>query len=169
MFEAAALRPATRPWYREPMMWLVATIPALTVVAGLSTVVIAHRTSDTVVADEYRKEGLAINRDPTRDRAAARLGVHAELRVVDDRLIVRLSPPVAPAALAVLLSHATRADLDRLVMLSRAADGSYQAPLAPLAAGHWHLEVSPADRAWRLTGEFVDAPGALALAPGPER
>jgi len=169
MPEAAALRPAARPWYREPMMWLVTTIPALTVVAGLSTVVIAHRTSDTVVADEYRKEGLAIYRDPTRDRAAAQLGVRAELRVVDDRLVVRLAPPVAPASLVVLLSHATRADLDRLVTLPRLADGSYAAPIAPLAAGHWHLEVSPADRAWRLTGEFVDAPGALALAPGPER
>jgi hypothetical protein len=61
----------SRPWYAEPMLWLVVTIPALAVVAGLSTVVIAHLRSDTVVADDYRKEGIAINRDPTRDLASS--------------------------------------------------------------------------------------------------
>ena len=158
-----------RPWYREPMVWLVIAIPALTVIGGLSTVVIAHLRSDTVVADDYRKEGLAINADPTRDRAAARLGVSAELALADGTLSVRLATGTepAPSALVVLLSHATRAELDRLVTLRAAGAGLYAAPIAPLAPGHWHLEVSPADRAWRLTGEFIDAPATLALRPRP--
>jgi uncharacterized protein len=157
-----------RPWYREPMVWLVIAIPALTVVGGLTTVVIAHYNSDTVVADEYRKEGLAIHRDPTRDRAAQRLGVHATVALATGALSVRLDPGTAPPPrqLVVLLSHATRAEHDRLVTLEAAVDGVYAAPLAPLAPGHWYLEVSPTDRAWRLTGEFVDTLGTLALRPG---
>jgi hypothetical protein len=158
-----------RPWYREPMVWLVIAIPSLTVVGGLTTVVTAFRRSDAVVSDEYRKEGLAINRDPTRDRAAQRLGVGAELALADGTLTVHLAAGAArpPAQLVVIFSHATRAEQDRLVALKAAADGSYAAPLAPLAPGHWYLEVSPADRAWRLTGEFVDTFGTLTLRPGP--
>ncbi len=157
-----------RPWYREPMLWLVIAIPALTVVGGLTTVVIAYLKSDTVVADEYRKEGLAINRDPTRDRAAQRLGVGATLGVEGGTLLVRLEPGSAPtpAQLVVLFSHATRAEQDRLVTLRATDDGRYAAPLAPLAAGHWYLELSPADRGWRLTGEFVDRFDTLTLRPG---
>jgi uncharacterized protein len=156
-----------RPWYREPMVWLVITIPALTVVGGLTTVVIAHLRSDTIVADEYRREGLAINRDPARDLAARRLGVGATLALADGTLTVRLAPGAAqpPAQLVVLLSHATRAEQDQLLTLRPGADGAYAAPLAPLAPGHWYLEVSPADRAWRLTGEFVNGPGTLTLKP----
>jgi hypothetical protein len=82
---------------------------------------------------------------------------------------VRLAPGGAPppARLVVLFSHATRAAEDRLLTLAADPAGTYRAPLAPLARGHWYLEVSPADRAWRLTGEFVDQPGTLALRPRP--
>jgi len=157
-----------RPWYREPMVWLVITIPALTVVGGLGTVIIAQRRSDAVVADEYRKEGLAISLDPTRDRAARRLGISARVALEAGTLRVRLDPGAgqAPPQLVVLLSHATRAEQDRRVTLPAGADGDYAAALAPLAPGHWYLEVAPADRAWRLTGEFVDSPGTLTLRPG---
>jgi len=158
----------SRPWYREPMVWLVIALPALAVAGALASVVTAFVTRDAVVADEYRKEGLAINRDPTRDRAAQRLGVSAALAVEDGALTVRLVPGTAPppAQLVVIFSHATRAELDRLVTLRSVADGVYSAPLAPLAPGHWYLEVSPADRGWRLTGEFAESLGPMTLRPG---
>jgi uncharacterized protein len=157
-----------RPWYREPMVWLVVAIPALTVVGGLTTVVIAHLRSDVVVADEYRQQGLAIGHDPTRDRAAQRLGIRAGLALEGGTLSVRLDPGTAalPSELVVLLSHATRAEQDRLVTLQATAAGAYSAPLPPLAPGHWYLEVSPRDRGWRLTGEFVDTFDTLTLGPG---
>jgi len=157
-----------RPWYREPMLWLVIALPALAVAGAIASVVTAFATRDSVVADEFRKEGLAINRDPARDLAARRLGVSATLTAGDGLWSVRLAPGAAapPAQLVVVLSHATRAELDRLVTLRAGADGSYQAPLEALAPGHWYLELSPADRSWRLTGEFVDRVGTLTLRPG---
>lgn len=157
-----------RPWFREPMVWLVILLPTAAVVAALASVVTAFVTRDAVVADDYRKEGLAINRDPTRDLAAKRLGVSAEIALEGGTLSVRLAPGSAPIprGLVVILSHATRAEQDRLVTLSAGADGVYSAPLPALAPGHWYLELSPADRAWRLTGEFVDTFGTLTLRPG---
>jgi uncharacterized protein len=164
----AELADPSRPWYREPMLWLVILLPAAAVVAALASVVTAFVTRDAVVADEYRKEGLAINRDPTRDLAARRLGVSAAVTLEGGTLSVRLAPGSAPvpSALALIFSHATRAEQDRLVALSAGADGVYSAPLPALAPGHWYVEVSPSDRSWRLTGEFVDTLGTLTLRPG---
>jgi len=159
--------PTTRPWHREPMVWLITAIPVLTVIAGLTTVAIAYRHSDTVIEDDYRKDGLAINREPARDEAAQRLGIVADLTVAPGTLTVRLSGAAAerPARLVVLFSHATRADVDQLVTLERKGTDEYAAAIGPLARGHWYVEVSPMNRGWRLTGDFVDAPGMLNLRP----
>jgi hypothetical protein len=150
------------------MVWLVILLPAAAVAAALASVVTAFVTRDAVVADEYRKEGLAINRDPTRDLAAQRLGVGAALVLEGGTLSVRLAPGAAsaPAGLVVTFSHATRAEHDRRLTLSAGADGIYAAPLPALPPGHWYVEVSPADRAWRLSGEFAGTLGTLTLRPG---
>jgi hypothetical protein len=159
--------PTARPWYREPLVLMVAAIPALTVVAGISTVVIAGRHADAVVADDYRKDGIAINRDPTRDAAAVQLGVAAHVSDANGALTVRLDPGHAerPRRLVAILSHATRAELDRMITLEPSVDGTYSVALPPLNRGHWYLELTPPDRAWRLTGEFFDAVPALDLRP----
>lgn len=161
--------PPPRPWYREPLVLMVAAIPALTVVAGIATVVIAGRSADAVVADDFRKEGIAINRDPTRDAAAVRFGVAAHVSDANGTLAVRLDAGRAerPGRLVAILSHATRAELDRMMTLEPAADGTYAIALPPLNRGHWYLELTPPNRAWRLTGEFVDSAPALDLRPSP--
>ncbi len=40
-----------RPWWREPMMWIVLGGPALVVVAAIATGVIAWQGADEVVLD----------------------------------------------------------------------------------------------------------------------
>jgi len=161
--------PAARPWYREPMLWLVLGLPLTAVIGALASVVIANVGADPVVSDTLRNDGLAINRDPAGDRAAAAAGVVASIDAQGARLTVRLAlaQGAAPAQLVVLLSHATHAEFDRMLRLERGADGRYGAPLAALPAGHWYIEVAPPDRAWRLTGDFGDTPRALVLRPRP--
>ena len=160
-------RGTRRPWHREPLVWLVIAIPALTVVAGLSTVYIAHHTADVEVSDDVRREGLAIHQDPARDNAASTLGVSAKLTLADGHLHVVLAPGKAspPSTLLVVLSHATRAEYDQLVPLTAAADGSYDTNVPALRAGHWVLEVTPTDRSWRLTGQFTGSTASLELTP----
>lgn len=161
----------SRAWFREPFMWLVVGIPLLTVVAGVSTVIIASRHSDPVVADEFRKDGLAIQRDPSRDAAAARVGARAQINMTSSQMTVTVNLAVgdAPGALVAVLSHATRAELDRLVVLNKAADGLYKASFEPLETGHWYVELSPRDRNWRLRGDFSSLPIQLDLRPGSTR
>ncbi|MEI6458919.1 MAG: hypothetical protein WCP04_08310 [Pseudomonadota bacterium] len=42
----------SRSWFQVPFMWLVVAIPLITVIAGLSTVVIAYRNHDALVQED---------------------------------------------------------------------------------------------------------------------
>jgi hypothetical protein len=157
----------TRSWYREPLLWLAIAVPAATVVAGFVTLFLAARGSDEVVRDDFRKEGLAIYADPARDAAAARAGARARLTFdsTGERLRAQLSLQDGPLpdSLLVVLSHATRAEYDRLITL-RGGNGSYEGRLEPLGSGHWYVEITPPGRQWRLKGDFRDMPPELTLA-----
>lgn len=41
-----------RPWWREPMMWLVLGAPAVSVVGGIALLVVALQRPDPVLATE---------------------------------------------------------------------------------------------------------------------
>lgn len=47
-----------RPWWREPMMWLVIGAPATVVMASLVTVYIAVSAPDPVIDRDYYQRGL---------------------------------------------------------------------------------------------------------------
>jgi hypothetical protein len=150
-------------------MWFVVGLPATVVLAALFTLFLAARGSDDVVRDDFRKEGLAIYADPARDAAAAAAGARATL-VIDSaggrlRATVTLERGMPPGTLLVLLSHATRAEFDRMVTL-QGAGGHYQGGMDALPPGRWYVEVTPADRSWRLRGDFRDPAAAIELVPG---
>jgi hypothetical protein len=150
-------------------MWFVVGLPLAVVVAAFFTLFLALRASDDVVRDDFRKEGLAIYIDPARDAAAAAAGAHARL-VIDAahgrvQASVTLEHGTPPESVLVLLSHATQAELDRLLTL-RGEGGRYEGSMEALPAGHWYVEITPADRSWRLKGDFRGATAAIELAPG---
>lgn len=117
--------PAT-PWYRQAWPWFLISLPASAVVAGSFTFYLAAKGWDGPVANDYYKQGLAINEELSRSTKARELGVVANLRlgglVVGDRVKVELSaaqPLPAEAALRVRLIHPGRREADRLAVLAR--------------------------------------------------
>ncbi|MBE0627538.1 MAG: FixH family protein [Burkholderiales bacterium] len=150
-----------QPWYREPWPWILMAGPAIVVVAGLVTFWLAVRSDDGLVLDDYYKQGLAINQTLDRADAAARLGIVAELYLVDGRVRVLLAA-AAPGALTLRLAHPTRAGMDQSLELSKVGQGIYEGRLQPLRAGRWHVVLEQRD--WRLAGDWiVPAAGALTL------
>ncbi|MCU0977481.1 MAG: FixH family protein [Steroidobacteraceae bacterium] len=166
---ASAPAPEARPWHREPWVWLIIAIPLVTVVGGFVTLGLAIQTRDELVTDDFRKEGVAIYADPRRDAAAAQLGVSAELAVdrAGGRINATLDMPrgEAPPELLLVLSHATRAEYDHMVVLRRSEDG-YTGRLDRFESGRWYLELTPRSRAWRLKGVLEpEKDGVLRLEP----
>lgn len=103
------------PWYREPWPWIVMTGPAIVVVAGIATLVIAVMNADPLVVDQYYKEGLAINRVLERDRTASLRGYRATIVLNEERTFVRVrvAGTLLPAELRLRFVHPTKAGLDR--------------------------------------------------------
>ncbi len=58
------------PWWRHGHVWLLIAGPAAVVVAGVATVVIAVQRPDPVVAADYYRRGIEINKTlRARDKA----------------------------------------------------------------------------------------------------
>lgn len=155
-------------WYREPWPWILMAGPAIVVVAGLATAVIAVKTDDGLVSEDYYKRGMAINRTIAREERARDLGLSATVQFADghDRvrvLITSGAPPAEPPTLT--LVNATRAELDRSVRLRATAPGVYEGVVKMPARGVWRIRLEDAASTWRLAGRWRAGEAAAALAP----
>jgi hypothetical protein len=52
----------SKPWWQYGHVWLIIAGPLAVIVAGFVTLAIAIRTPDPVVAEDYYKRGLEINK-----------------------------------------------------------------------------------------------------------
>lgn len=157
------------PWWRQPWPWFLMTLPAAAVVGGIVTLWLATRNADSLVSDDYYKEGLAIRQVLERDAKAKDLGIVADVAASNMRLQVELSGRLdaLPAMLTLHLIHPTRAEQDVVLILKADADGRYAAVLPALPDGKRQLVLEPADRSWRLTGEWRSPfTERLSLRPG---
>lgn len=146
---------SVRPAWREPLVWMVVGIPALTVVAGLFTWWIAAQRADSNVAEDWYKRGVAINRSLERESRAQALGLRAELTLAaDNDLRLRLSgDAVLPPTVTVLLTHPVRAEQDRRLSLDRQPDGTYRTVSPLVASGNWGVSIEAQD--WRIAARRV--------------
>lgn len=162
---------SARPWYREPMVWLVAALPLASIVAGFALLGIASGERATDAAPErVRRMAQVQERDLAPDQRALALGLRGTLRQGDDgRLELQLAGRGdRPARLQLALVHPAEAGLDHHLTLQRQGDRWYAAGrIAPGQA--WQLQLTPPDAAWRLVGRWpADGPGSdlgPALAP----
>jgi len=149
--------PPAKPWYREPWPWLLMLGPLAAVIMGVVMVVLAVRSNDGLVVDDYYKQGLAINQTLDRERRAEALSVNAMLEFAADlrRVTLKLDLQGAlPEALQLTLAHPTRAGEDQRVLLVPRGAGTYDGVLAAPMPGRWHLLLEDADRSWRRSGAW---------------
>ena len=149
---------ATRlPWYRQLWPWLLISGPAAVLVAGAVTIWIAFASADGLVAEDYYKEGLRINKVLAREEAAKRLGISTRVQLEAQTVTVHLKG-AAPEALFVHLAHATREGLDQRLRLAPAGSGIYEAEMVPLAPGRWSVIVEDPRATWRAVHSAFKAP-----------
>ena len=61
--------PQSKPWWKYPLVWLVIGGPLVVVVASIVTMVIAIRSPDPVVEQDYYRKGLNINQTLADEKA----------------------------------------------------------------------------------------------------
>lgn len=146
------------PWYRQFWPWFIMALPASAVVAGIATVIIATQNRDSLVVDDYYKEGLSINQSIERDLLAEKLNASALLRVDPDNrqltLQLSLDKPELPPTLTMRITHPTLSEQDRTLTLLHQGNGEYVTTLEQLPQGRWHVLIEPDGSHWRLTGRM---------------
>ena len=166
--EKVTLTPFSRPWYREPWPWILMSGPAAAVVASFVSLYFAVSRADPLVADNYYKEGLAINRVIDRDRAASARGYRAAVMVGSNERSVRVQltgSGAKPLALRLTFVHPTKAGLDRSVTTRQIQPGWYEADIELTPAAHWHVQLEDLEQTWRLTGDWLQGEASFVLAP----
>lgn len=151
-------RHCTAPWYRQFWPWFLFGLPGIVVVAGLTTWWIAANNADSLVAEDYYKEGLAINQQLGKQRLAERLGVAAALKVNGGNIDITLSGDTRPDALILELTHPLDAGSDIELRLAQITPGVYRAPADLSGSRRWLWQLEPVeskvDRRWQLLGEL---------------
>lgn len=142
-----------RPWRFEKSIALVIALPVLAIIGCLITIVIAIRTNDGLVADDYYKQGLAINQTIARDEKAAALGLEALVQLSEGQIVVQMSANGGglPQKVLLTLVHPTRSGADQQVWLSRVGE-RYEGPIGPLSTGRWQIRLEDEARSWRMNG-----------------
>ncbi len=154
---AHTMTPPQRPWYRQLWPWLLMLMPATALFGGIATFWLAATTNNSMVVDDYYREGKAINMQLARDRAAQAIGLSGSLaRGADGRAELRLESAtgaVLPPTLTLQVLHATRSELDRSLTLVRDASGMYRSGQEELpGSSRWNVVLEDPDRSWRLVG-----------------
>ncbi|MBB1471979.1 MULTISPECIES: FixH family protein [unclassified Luteimonas] len=155
-----------RPFWREPMMWLVIGLPLASVVAGVILVGLATRDSSDAVGDVVQRTAQIQVSDLSPDARARDLGLSAIIRV--DEGYVEVLPVTGQfdrgQPLRIVLRHPSLAASD---VELRAAPGEYGwRAEAGIGLDHdWKLELMPEGMAWRLQGRLPKGQRAAHVKP----
>ena len=158
---------AAQPWYRHPWPWILMAGPIIVIVASFVTLWLAVRSNDGLVADDYYKQGIAINRTLARADRAEAMGLEARIAVRGGRVELRLASRTGaalPPRVRLTLTHPTRSGLDQALLLA-GQGGVYAGPVAELAAGRWQAVVEDEAATWRLAGAVAPSENEVALEP----
>ena len=140
------------------MVWLVIAIPATAVLVGIALLALSIKYYDGLVADDYYRQGLGINRSLELRQQAAALDLSGEIgfdygsRQVTIALRGNDSFRISPS-ISMHLRHATRSGLDKLSQLAHTGNGVFAGELPELADGKWHVQLESTE--WKMTGVLI--------------
>lgn len=158
------------PWYKQFWPWFLIAIPVITVISGVSMVMIASQNADGMVVDDYYKTGLAINKTLARDEKAKALGLQAVGRIDTShkQITLDLYGQNTEKNLQLTLTHPTTSQQDIVINLQATKHkNQYSGQLPELPREKRYILLEPVDKSWRLTG-YAMFPGMLqwSLRPG---
>lgn len=149
------------PWYRQFWAWFVVGILVFAVVIGLGLLFIAIANQDSMVRDNYYREGRAINMHLGRDHLARELNLQAAFTIdeITGDIALQLEGDLQqlPPVLQLDLIAPTLAHMDRSATLQLISGNQYRGELAQGVSGRLYIDLSdparPGEDGWRLTGE----------------
>lgn len=151
----------TVPWYKQFYPWMLIALPGSVVIACAVTIYLAVTADDSVVSDNYYKDGLKINQRLEQDERAKALGLAAQLEFdleVGDILMDVTGLLEDPEQLQLEFIHPTNHEYDRVVIMHRLQGNRYRGDLEYQLTFRQYLRLSPVgdinEVDWRLNGDI---------------
>ncbi len=134
------------PWYRQVWFWMVVGPLLFIMMFCAITVSMAFHYSDDVVADNYYKEGRAINQVLEQDEQALALGLTANVRfdhTTNEVLVSIKNSKNLPKKILLFMDHPVKKNKDQHMVLQEIVPGEYRAELAARLEYSWYLSLVP--------------------------
>jgi len=141
-----------RPWFKEPYVWMLIGIPLTSVIVGIFFITAAVKNKDTLVRDNYYKDGLAYNSEVKWDKKAVEMDIQLELLVSgnDLSLTIANSRLNLPTTLKVTLGHPTIPAKDRESVLQLKEGKTFLGFIETMEDGRYYFLVESIEQQWRV-------------------
>lgn len=148
-----------KPWFKQFWLWFLLSVPIASVILSSIMVYVAVEGKDSLVSDNYYKDGMAINQTIEQDRLAKTLQLAPSL-TIDSKGSVRVEmdtskiPPQAFLTLKIL--HPTLKSDDVIIKLLPTAN-EFIGEVPAGMSGRRYIDLYSFDESWRIREE-VDLP-----------
>ncbi|MEW9796923.1 FixH family protein [Alteromonas sp. CYL-A6] len=141
-----------KPWYKQFWPWFLISVPVASFIMSGVMINIATTTENSLVVDDYYKEGKAINLSLDKIAAAKRKNITTDLTIENGAISLKFHSgiPQEGTALKLAFYHTTLEDKDTSVLLSRDAAGIYRGFSEQDLGGKWQITLTPVDDSWKI-------------------
>ena len=147
-------RTDSKPWFRQFWPWFLIAIPFSSVVMGVIMINLAISGKDSLVRQDWYKDGMAINQRVDKQLKAQELGIQASLTLNKEsgdlfldtqNLDIQLNNQ-----LSLNLIHPTLEGKDRTLQLYLAPNNRFYAKLDFTPSGFYYLLLTPSSGQWEI-------------------
>jgi len=146
-----------KPWYKQPWLWFVLSIPITSVILSSIMVTVAVIGKDSLVSDNYYKDGMGINQTIGQDQLADQLNLMPTISIINTAVILKFdsgsSELPQQAFLSLKLLHPTVSAKDISIKLLPSPTGIYLGDLPRAIEGRRYLDLYAYDESWRIRQE----------------
>ncbi|WP_394205983.1 FixH family protein [Shewanella waksmanii] len=140
-----------QPWYKQFWPWFLIVLPLIAVVASFNLLFLSIEHRDSLVSEDYYKDGKRINMDLRAINQAKQLGLQYELLVDDNNLtLTQHGGEPYLAALTVQFFHPTIKDRDFSNVITADGNNQYHIALDNPLTGSWEVRIEGFDKSWRI-------------------
>ncbi|WP_269519751.1 FixH family protein [Alteromonas sp. BMJM2] len=145
------------PWYKQFWPWFLIAVPVITAIMGGVLLKLAISTEDSLVVDDYYKEGKAINARLDKEAVARKLNMTSDLTIKDGSIALEFHSgiPAEGNALKLNFYHVTLEEKDVSTLLSRDANGIYRGFVETNLDGKWQISLTPIDESWKIQNTLI--------------
>ncbi|MDO5686687.1 MAG: FixH family protein [Neisseria sp.] len=162
------------PWYKEPWPWILISLPLLMVFISIFGLILPSMdTEDTLVTDDYYKEGKNIILQIERDEKAFAQHISAQVYIqpnMDGVMVITQGEYDTAQPLRLLFMHPTLKKYDQTVELKQSENNPFQYTAQLEQAlpdtNNWVVRLEDTQNQWRIERRWIVSQGnAVTLIP----